>query len=110
MSKPRILIVGGGYAGSLGNIGYGYDGACTCYYTDNADVDFNPGDTTQLRLSYGSGPFAMAIALEDASSRLGAETFGAKDQGVRVRFDLDPNYDLVFVDKVQVQHVRPPRS
>jgi len=31
------LTLGGGYAGSLGNIGYGYDGACTCYYTDNAD-------------------------------------------------------------------------
>ena len=61
------LTFGGGYAGSLGNIGYGYDGACTCYYTDNADVAFNPGDTTQLRLSYASGPFSMGIALEDAS-------------------------------------------
>ncbi len=60
------LTFGGGYAGSLGNIGYGYDGACTCYYTDNADVGFNPGDTTQLRLSYASGPFSMAVALEDA--------------------------------------------
>jgi len=61
------LTFGGGYAGSLGNIGYGYDGACTCYYTDNADLSFDPGDTTQLRLSYASGPFSMAIALEDAS-------------------------------------------
>ena len=60
------LTFGGGYAGSLGNIGYGYDGACTCYYTDNADVAFNPGDTTQLRLSYASGPFSMAVALEDS--------------------------------------------
>ena len=60
------LTFGGGYAGSLGNIGYGYDGACSCYYTDNADVAFNPGDTTQLRLSYASGPFSMAVALEDA--------------------------------------------
>jgi hypothetical protein len=62
------LTFGGGYAGSLGNIGYGYDGACTCYYTDNADVGFDPGDTTQLRLSYSSGPFSMAVALEDAST------------------------------------------
>ncbi|PZF76260.1 hypothetical protein DK847_13770 [Aestuariivirga litoralis] len=62
------LTFGGGYAGSLGNIGYGYDGACTCYYTDNADVGFDPGDTTQLRLSYNSGPFAMAIALEDSTT------------------------------------------
>ncbi|WP_374329642.1 hypothetical protein [Aestuariivirga sp.] len=61
------LTLGGGYSGSLGNIGYGYDGACTCYYTDNADVGFDPGDTTQLRLSYASGPFSMAVAIEDAS-------------------------------------------
>jgi hypothetical protein len=61
------LTFGGGYAGSLGNIGYGYDGACSCYYTDNADLGFNPGDTTQMRLSYASGPFSMAIALEDGS-------------------------------------------
>ena len=60
------LTLGGGYAGSLGNIGYGYDGACTCYYTDNADLSFDPGDTTQLRLSYASGPFSMAVALEDS--------------------------------------------
>ncbi|MEI7599597.1 MAG: hypothetical protein WCJ41_09770 [Aestuariivirga sp.] len=60
------LTFGGGYSGSLGNIGYGYDGACTCYYTDNADVGFDPGDTTQLRLSYESGPFSMAVALEDS--------------------------------------------
>jgi hypothetical protein len=61
------LTLGGGYTGSLGNIGYGYDGACNCYYTDNADVGFDPGDTSQLRLSYASGPISAAIALEDAS-------------------------------------------
>lgn len=66
-SMTPELTFGGGYAGSLGNIGYGYDGACTCYYTDNADVAFNPGDVTQFRLSYASGPFSMAVALEDAS-------------------------------------------
>jgi hypothetical protein len=62
------LTLGGGYQGSLGNIGYGYDGACNCYYTDNADVAFNPGDVSQMRLSWVSGPISMAIALEDASS------------------------------------------
>ena len=62
------LTLGGGFAGSLGNIGYGYDGACNCYYTDNADVAFNPGDTSQMRLTYASGPFSASIALEDASS------------------------------------------
>ncbi len=60
------LTLGGGYTGSLGNIGYGYDGACTCYYTDNADVSFDPGDTSQMRLTYASGPFSMAVAIEDA--------------------------------------------
>ena len=74
------LTFGGGYAGSLGNIGYGYDGACTCYYTDNADVGFDPGDTTQLRLSYASGPFSMGVALEDASLKqdsVGGNNLGA---------------------------------
>ena len=61
------LTLGGGFAGSLGNIGYGYDGACNCYYTDNADVALNPGDTSQMRLTYASGPFTAAIALEDAT-------------------------------------------
>ncbi len=61
------LTLGGGYTGSLGNIGYGYDGACNCYYTDNADVAFDPGDTSQMRLSYASGPISAAIAVEDAS-------------------------------------------
>jgi hypothetical protein len=65
------LTFGGGYNKSLGNIGYGYDGACTCYYTDRADVNFDPGDTTQLRLSYASGPFSMAVALEDSGKNNG---------------------------------------
>jgi hypothetical protein len=61
------LTFGGGYTASLADIGYGYDGACSCYYIDTADMAFNPGDTTQMRLSYASGPFSMAIALEDAT-------------------------------------------
>jgi hypothetical protein len=59
------LTLGGGWTGSLGNIGYGYDGACNCYYTDNADVAMNPGDAHQMRLSWASGPFSAAIAVED---------------------------------------------
>jgi hypothetical protein len=81
-SMTPELTFGGGYAGSLGNIGYGYDGACTCHYTDNADLAFDPGDTTQMRLSYASGPISFAVALEDASARLGADDFGANDAGV----------------------------
>ena len=64
------LTLGGGFTASLGNIGYGYDGACNCYYTDAADVAFDPGRTSQMRLSYASGPFSAAIALEDASGSL----------------------------------------
>jgi hypothetical protein len=64
-SMTPELTFGGGYAGSLGDIGYGFDGSCTCHYIDT--VGFNPGDTTQMRLSYASGPFSMAIALEDGS-------------------------------------------
>jgi hypothetical protein len=59
------LTLGGGYTGSLSGIGYGYDGACNCYYTDNADAGYGHGDTTQMRLSYASGPISAAIALED---------------------------------------------
>jgi len=61
------LTLAGGYNGSLGNIGFGYDGACNCHWTDNADVGMNPGDATQMRLSYASGPMSFAIALEDAT-------------------------------------------
>ena len=61
---PELTLIGG-YTDTLANIGYGYDGACNCYYTDNAPVALNPGDTTQLRLAYASGPLSFAIALED---------------------------------------------
>ncbi len=61
------LTLGGGYNDSLGKIIYGYDGSCTCYYTDNADVALDPGDTTQLRMTYTKGPFSAAVAVEDSS-------------------------------------------
>jgi len=59
------LTFGGGYAGSLGTVGYTFDDTCSCNYIDT--VGFSAGDTSQMRLSYASGPFATAIALEDAS-------------------------------------------
>ncbi len=60
------LTLGGGYAGSLGTVGYTFDESCQCNYIDT--MAFNPGDTTQMRLSYASGPFSAAVALEDAST------------------------------------------
>jgi len=83
------MTFGGGYAGSLGSIGYGYDGACSCYYTDNADLAFNPGDTTQMRLSYASGPFAMAVALEDASLGGGDINSGELGAAAEVKYSGD---------------------
>ncbi|MCA3574182.1 MAG: hypothetical protein IOC86_09715 [Aestuariivirga sp.] len=64
------LTFGGGYAESLGKINYGYAQGCTCYLTANAGLlGLDPGDVSQLRMSYGSGPFTMAIAVEDAGIR-----------------------------------------
>jgi hypothetical protein len=64
------LTFGGGYAESLGKINYGYAQGCTCYLTANATLlQLDPGDVSQLRMSYGSGPFTMAIAVEDAGIR-----------------------------------------
>jgi opacity protein-like surface antigen len=60
------LTLGAGLDGSLAGNGYGYDGACSCYYTDNADAGYgNLGDPAQMRLTYASGPMSAAIALED---------------------------------------------
>ncbi len=82
---PEITF-GGGYSGSLGNVGYGVDGACSCYGTDwftaeqrdedNINVGTNPGDTTQLRLSWASGPISAAIALEDSDYDGGSGDMG----------------------------------
>ena len=61
------LTLGGGYNQSIGDIVYGYDGSCTCYFTDNADVDFNPGDTTQLRADYKVGAVTFSAAVESGA-------------------------------------------
>ena len=45
---------------------------------------------------------SLSKLLEEASA---LALVGAKDQGVRVRFELDADRDLVFVDKVQIQQV-----
>jgi hypothetical protein len=63
------LTLAGGFNGSLSAIGYGYDGACSCYYTDNAGqgTALN-GDVAQMRLTYASGPMSVAVAIEDGYS------------------------------------------
>jgi two-component system sensor kinase FixL len=45
---------------------------------------------------------SLSKLLEEASA---LALVGAKDQGVKVRFDLDTSHDLIFADKVQVQQV-----
>jgi two-component system sensor kinase FixL len=45
---------------------------------------------------------SLSKLLEEASA---LALVGAKDQGVKVRFDLDTDDDLVWADKVQVQQV-----
>ena len=83
------LTLGGGYTGSLGNNSYGFDGVCSCYQTDFGDAfSLNPGDTTQMRLSYGSGPFTMAIALEDGGAQ---GSFGNGSD------NYNPNWDTLGV-------------
>jgi hypothetical protein len=65
------LTLAGGFNGSLSAIGYGYDGACSCYYTDNAGQGTSlNGDVAQMRLTYASGPITVAIAVEDGYSNI----------------------------------------
>jgi hypothetical protein len=76
------LTLGGGMDGSLSGIGYGYDGACNCYYTDNAAAGFGKpdavygGDPAQIRLSYASGPLSAAVAVEDGINLNSESTLG----------------------------------
>ncbi len=72
------LTLGGGYTDSLGFVAYGLDGACNCYYTDNF-VFIDSGDTSQMRLTWTSGPFSVAAAIEDASdgSAFAQDSMGA---------------------------------
>jgi len=74
------LTFAGGYSSSLGQISYGMDGACNCWYTDffssssssyrngSFDGSYDPGDAPQVRLTWGSGPLSLAVALEDSSA------------------------------------------
>jgi hypothetical protein len=98
------LTLGGGYTGTLGNIGYGYDGACTCYYTDNADVGLNPGDSKQMRLSYASGPLSMAVAIEDATNV--SAKFGGTGDALGVAGEIKYTGDAVNGEISALYHAR----
>ncbi|MFN4141264.1 hypothetical protein [Aestuariivirga sp.] len=93
---PEITF-GGGYAGSLGDIWYGYDGACSCVWVDNADMSFNPGDVTQMRLAYGSGPLKMAVAVEDGGTNdgFGDDNSGASGDKLGVSGEVKYSSDIV---------------
>jgi hypothetical protein len=87
------LTLGGGVDGSLAGIGYGYDGACNCYYTDNANAGYgHAGDPAQMRLSYASGPISVAIALEDY---LNDNTIGASGSSLGVAGEIKYSGDTV---------------
>ncbi len=66
------LTLAGGFNGSLSAIGFGYDGACTCYYTDRANGNYTSlnGDVAQMRLTYASGPMSVAVAIEDGHTTI----------------------------------------
>jgi hypothetical protein len=98
------LTLGGGFTGSLGNIGYGYDGACNCYITDSADVAFNPGDSQQMRLSYASGPISAAIAVEDASNA--SKKFGGFNSALGVAAEVKFTGDTVNGEISGVWHAK----
>ena len=84
------LTLAGGFNGSLSAIGYGYDGACSCYYTDNADqgTAIN-GDVAQMRLTYASGPMSVAVAIEDGHSTLGVTNNNALAIAAKIAYSGD---------------------
>ncbi len=107
------LTLGAGYTGSLGNIGYGYDGACNCYQTDNADVALNPGDVTQMRLSWASGPMSFAVAIEDANGhdavlagvlRTAANNFGGDSSSLGAAAEMKYSGDMFNAEISGVWH------
>ena len=88
------LSLQGGFTGSLGQVGYGLDGACTCYYTDNGDgADLNPGDAEQLRFIYESGPIIFGVSVEDSDSEGGAFAADFKWSGDSFAFLIAGFYD-----------------
>jgi hypothetical protein len=84
------LTLAGGFNGSLSAIGYGYDGACSCYYTDNASqgTAIN-GDVAQMRLTYASGPMTVAVAIEDGHTTLAPANVNALVVAAKISYTGD---------------------
>lgn len=61
---PEVTL-GGGYSGSLSDVGFGVDAACNCYGTDNGGLYIGSGDAEQMRLTWASGPITVAGAIQD---------------------------------------------
>ncbi len=90
------LTLGGGYTGTLAAIGYGVDGSCNCYGTDNASAAYtNPGDDTQMRLTYASGPLSMAISLNDISDNGENSAFAGSNGALGVQGEIKYTGDMI---------------
>jgi opacity protein-like surface antigen len=61
---PEVTL-GGGYSGSLSDVGFGLDAACNCYGTDSGGIYIGSGDAEQMRLTWASGPITVAGAIQD---------------------------------------------
>ena len=61
---PEVTL-GGGYSGSLSDVGFGIDASCNCYGTDNGGLYIGSGDAEQMRLTWASGPITVAGAIQD---------------------------------------------
>jgi hypothetical protein len=67
------MTLGAGRDGSLSGNGEGFDGRANAIFAGgDANGGYNNGDVAQMRLSYSSGPIALAIALEDGDSNNGS--------------------------------------
>jgi hypothetical protein len=90
------MRIGGGRDGSLAGIGYGVESNTTRLFTSAHGTNQGAGgDPAQLRLSYGSGPIAFAVALEDATRDTGGTL---DDDALGVSAELKYSSDMVSVE------------
>jgi hypothetical protein len=88
------MRIGGGRDGSLATIGYGIESNTTRLFTSAHGTNQGAGgDPAQLRLSYGSGPIAFAVALEDATRSAAND-----DDALGVSAELKYSSDMFSVE------------